>query len=74
MEGIPHIVQQQPIHLALQKHKSMSRVALRACKLTPLKLSMAKMMQEQKWHKQTLTSHMCMHAPPHTRTYAHIPV
>ena len=59
----PHKVQQQPVvdsllaQQQIQKHQSLSmnRVALRACKPTPPKVSTAEMMQEQKRHTHTLT-------------------
>jgi len=57
---------------------SMSRITLRACKPTPLEVSMAEMMQEPKWLTHTLTYahvHARIHAsthPPHALIYAHI--
>jgi len=41
---------------------SMSRAAFRACKPTPLKVSRAEMMQEQKWDTHTHT-HACAPFP-----------
>ena len=67
------MVQQQPVvrQLGVQKQQHQEHQGLsmsRACKPTPLKVSRAEMMQEQKRH--THFTHMCMHPPQHARTCA----
>ena len=76
-KGVTHMVEQQPVleqqgaQQQIQKHQSFSesRVALRTCKPTPLKVSRAEMMQEQKQPTRTLHLHICASTHPCRRAH-----
>ena len=72
------MVQQQPVvpqqRVQKQQHQEHQSLSMsRACKPTPLRVSRAEMMQEQKRHTHTLHA-LCMNPPLHACTYMHTPL